>query len=1015
MADQSANTQDQNGCHQQQVVVKDAVNVAASVSVADSHFKTDSTAIENPDAGHHAEKDLPPPSTKPPAGTDRGGSRGCDMYVVDSGNRHGDPHVAAREELVVSSKTGSSSEQSAGYMVVSGGLSSHEDSAVSPPPLQQEMQEEVLVHAQGGPAVVEVDRMRSSKTTSVGVDGTCVGCVCGDGLGDDIRPVGMWQPATCPRSLSSSDVIAGPFYKFVSSGCEEPSCVSSQSHYFEGASEELSIPTLSTKGSEADEASGQMAGSNVVSDQEAAGDASSVLSSASDTLATVTGGPLDDALKDEQHLSVIDEGEKVGIGKGGDNLTDGTILLTPPAGQEQDSQGQVGHGERGSLDVSSPLEAGSESNTTSTPQGVKSNMDETQPGNTQPLNVTADSNIVPEVVNASLSAGTSSSLGNGTAVPAGEQQVDFHLADSPAAASHMQVPSPETHHEIVSETSSLETDILQEPLPMPPPSDRSDSGIAEPAIAEPPVQHEDRPTRLPLGLEEYKKRVLSSPDAALASANIAPHSDHPPSPRRKSADGTLYNYAAQSHGAKVISANSQATSASAVLDEDRDKYLRNPCNAKEKWIVIELSENVRVDTIVLASYEFYSSRVKEFRVLGSLRYPTDNWVTVGVFEAQNVRQLQTFPVEGLAWARYLKVELLSHHGTEFYCTLSVVRVHGVSELESLQEELIEIDKEVEVVQSVLRSKGADGGITDGEHLDVSDRAVLSDPSAKTRKTEEQGLGPADPQGSSKGSAHGAVHVRGNNGGNPVRAPTDTIVCTSDRKVVHDEQVSPGTENSGRSELGPGTDGHVDGSHESHSLGGGNDNSNGRSAGEFVFKPLMQKLKQLELNQSLFKSYLEDMSHRYLLAFGEIDHLIGMLTERLRNVSAVATLCSSRLAELESTSEAELGKLKLDLALQSEAVAAELRHIRSNMAHVERRETASVIIGIIALIFGGGLHCIGACIQRRKSSRHHRRHHSQDTLHHKRDIHLYTLSACCSFLSLIILFASTGMMVILLSL
>lgn len=44
-----------------------------------------------------------------------------------------------------------------------------------------------------------------------------------------------------------------------------------------------------------------------------------------------------------------------------------------------------------------------------------------------------------------------------------------------------------------------------------------------------------------------------------------------------------------------------------------------------------------VDTVVLANYERYSSSIKDFLILGSQRYPTNEWVLLGNFTAEDVR------------------------------------------------------------------------------------------------------------------------------------------------------------------------------------------------------------------------------------------------------------------------------------------------------------------------------------------------------------------------------------------
>ena len=57
------------------------------------------------------------------------------------------------------------------------------------------------------------------------------------------------------------------------------------------------------------------------------------------------------------------------------------------------------------------------------------------------------------------------------------------------------------------------------------------------------------------------------------------------------------------------------------------------------------------------------------------------------FTASNIRDVQTFKIENpLIWARYLKLEILSHYGNEFYCPISIVRVHGKTMMDEFKED-----------------------------------------------------------------------------------------------------------------------------------------------------------------------------------------------------------------------------------------------------------------------------------------------------------------------------------------
>ncbi|KAG2244324.1 hypothetical protein Bca52824_093824 [Brassica carinata] len=152
-------------------------------------------------------------------------------------------------------------------------------------------------------------------------------------------------------------------------------------------------------------------------------------------------------------------------------------------------------------------------------------------------------------------------------------------------------------------------------------------------------------------------------------------------------DGTGYYYAPAMKGAKVVDHNKEAKGASNVLGKDHDKYLRNPCYVSNKYVVIELAEETLVDTVKIANdLEHYSSNLEEFSLSGSLSYPTELWFPVGSFVAANVKQVQTFRLLEPKWLRYLKLNLSSHHGSEFYCTLSVEEVFCIDAHEQMVED-----------------------------------------------------------------------------------------------------------------------------------------------------------------------------------------------------------------------------------------------------------------------------------------------------------------------------------------
>jgi hypothetical protein len=171
-----------------------------------------------------------------------------------------------------------------------------------------------------------------------------------------------------------------------------------------------------------------------------------------------------------------------------------------------------------------------------------------------------------------------------------------------------------------------------------------------------------------------------------------------------------FSYASFDAGATILKTHSGAKNSKAVLIENKDSYMLSECATENKFLIVELSEDIWIDTVVLANYEFFSSMIRTFRVSVSDRYPVkmEKWKDLGVYEARNSRDIQAFLIENpQIWARYLRIEFLSHYGNEYYCPLSLLRVHGTRMLESWKEtEASGDDDDVDEVQ----------GQGEGEHF-----------------------------------------------------------------------------------------------------------------------------------------------------------------------------------------------------------------------------------------------------------------------------------------------------------
>lgn len=146
-----------------------------------------------------------------------------------------------------------------------------------------------------------------------------------------------------------------------------------------------------------------------------------------------------------------------------------------------------------------------------------------------------------------------------------------------------------------------------------------------------------------------------------------------------------FSYSSFDGGATVLKTSPGAQNSKAILVENKDSYMLFTCSQENKFVIVELSEDILVDTVVLANFEFFSSMIRSFRISVSDKYPVkmEKWKDVGTFQARNSRDIQSFLVENpKIWAKYIRIEFLSHYGNEYYCPVSLLRVHGTRMLDS---------------------------------------------------------------------------------------------------------------------------------------------------------------------------------------------------------------------------------------------------------------------------------------------------------------------------------------------
>uniref|UniRef100_A0A4W5P6G3 SUN domain-containing ossification factor n=1 Tax=Hucho hucho TaxID=62062 RepID=A0A4W5P6G3_9TELE len=253
---------------------------------------------------------------------------------------------------------------------------------------------------------------------------------------------------------------------------------------------------------------------------------------------------------------------------------------------------------------------------------------------------------------------TSNALGKGT-----KTDIDPHLAKEGQASMGLAQGANASH---MLKEQDLSSNITTE---------------TDPSVAT--KDPEDIPT-----FDEWKKKMMEveteKTQATHTSANGGSHAV-------KKVQKNLNNYASVECGAKILGSNPEAKSTSAILMESMDHYMLNPCSNKI-WFIIELCDPIQVKQLDIANFELFSSTPKDFLVSISDRYPTNKWVKRGTFHARDERTVQSFPLDEHLYTKYvkmftkyIKVELVSHHGSEHFCPLSLIRVFGTSMVEEYEE------------------------------------------------------------------------------------------------------------------------------------------------------------------------------------------------------------------------------------------------------------------------------------------------------------------------------------------
>ncbi|KAH1157085.1 hypothetical protein GYH30_029733 [Glycine max] len=366
---------------------------------------------------------------------------------------------------------------------------------------------------------------------------------------------------------------------------------------------------------------------------------------------------------------------------------------------------------------------------------------------------------------------------------------------------------------------------------------------------------------------------------------------------RLESDGSVYNYASESKGAKVVAHNKEAKGAKNILGKDHDKYLRNPCSVEGKFVVIELSEETLVDSVKIANFEHYSSNFKEFDLSGSLSYPTEEWSMLGNFIAANVKHAQSFKLPEPKWARYLKLSLIRHYGSEFYCTLSLVEVYGINAIERMLKDLI-----VASVASIP-DKLPVHNITDHSSLKSEDGQI--DRNGKKVDTKNDTV---------------AAEISSNDTAREFDA--EAVKTTMTANLILDPVLEL------RQQL------------------------NGRVAGDTVLKILMQKVKSVEVNLSVLEDYIKELNRRQGVKlldldkeFSRLSECLGQSKSEIKDLWQWNTNMEKGISEAESWKDAVSSQLN-EIARENSMLRSDVRKVASNQVNMETKELAVLATSLV---------------------------------------------------------------------
>ncbi|CAE6400006.1 unnamed protein product [Rhizoctonia solani] len=353
-----------------------------------------------------------------------------------------------------------------------------------------------------------------------------------------------------------------------------------------------------------------------------------------------------------------------------------------------------------------------------------------------------------------------------------------------------------------------------------------------------------------------------------------------------------FNYASMDCSARVHSADKRMKSASSILSSKKDKYMLAPCSAKNKEIVVELCDDIRVDTVQLANFEFFSGVFKDIAIyLARTNNPHSHrltWDPAGVFRAKNVRGVQTFRLYNIPYTfyRYIRIEFRSHYGKEYFCPVSLLRVYGLTQMEDWRIE--------EWKQEWQARRPAELTISNEPASTISSNPSTEEPARHARKESEDtsphgahpvNSTPASPEANhtrlssnstlqadlgssiSRNASHSRNPTHSNvtgRAGSPYSPPNDTGA-----ESAPDANVKAGAPQGSKLKVpGPASTSVLRATHVATPMPS--------TGGESIYRTIWNRLDMLERNSTLSLRYVEEQNQSVRRALRGLEEEVGRL-------------------------------------------------------------------------------------------------------------------------------------------